>query len=101
MSLEDFLRQAATYLIAISTNPPSTTTFTNKAADSTYNALLELATIFQTAVPTLPKLLRNNSKDKNVREMRVPNSETPTLPRVVTKTTKTPTLLEKLNQKRW
>ena len=98
MSLEDYLRQAATDIIALLTNPPSTTTFIPQAGDPIYNALLELAQIFQKAdtLPSLP-LLKNkpptSQNDQTVPETRVqPVSET----RV-----HKPTLIEKLNQKRW
>ena len=49
MSLDDFFRQAATYIISILTAPPSTTAPSLKACDPTRNALLEIATVLNRA----------------------------------------------------
>ena len=48
MVLEDYLHQAGSDIVALLTNPPSSTVLDPKEGNSTYNALLQLATIFQT-----------------------------------------------------
>ena len=45
VNLDDFLRQATYDIITLLTDPPSTTTVSLKAGDSTKNALLEIATL--------------------------------------------------------
>ena len=45
MGIDGFLRQAATDIISILTDPPSTTSIPLKAGDTVRNALLEVATI--------------------------------------------------------
>ena len=45
VNLEDFLRQAASDIVSLLQNPPSTTTPSLQAGDSIQNALLQLATI--------------------------------------------------------
>ena len=49
IKLDDFLKQAATDIISILTNPPSLTTTSLQAGDKTRNALLEIATILHRA----------------------------------------------------
>ena len=49
INLDVFLRQAATDIISLLTNPVSTTTLSLQAGDETKNALLQLATILQHA----------------------------------------------------
>ena len=49
VSLDDFLRQAATDIISILTAPPSTTAPSLQAGDPTRNALLEIATVLNRA----------------------------------------------------
>ena len=51
VGLEDFLRQAASDIITILTDPPSTTTLKLQVGDSTRNAMLELASIFNRLAP--------------------------------------------------
>ena len=46
VKLEDFLKQAATDIISLLTQPPSTTTLSLEAGDLTKNALLKLARIY-------------------------------------------------------
>ena len=49
VSLNDFLRQAATDIISILTAPPSTTAHSLQAGDPTRNVLLEIATVLNRA----------------------------------------------------
>ena len=58
ITTSDFLRQAATDIISILTNPPSSPIPTLEAGDTTYNALLKLATILKRkeTIPNLPSL---------------------------------------------
>ena len=105
MSLKDYLRQAGSVIIALLTNPPSTSALDPKAGDPTYNSLLQLATIFQTAeqIPSLPE--KNSSVSpllprvtKNIQEPRVDKKTQE--PRVHNNLYK-PTLLQKSNQHKW
>ena len=54
VGLEDFLRQAASDIVTILTDPPSTTALKLQVGDTTKNAMLELASIFNRVAP-LPK----------------------------------------------
>ena len=108
MSLEDFLQQAALDLIALLTNPPFTTTFLPAAGDTTYNALLNLATIFKTAdkLPALP-LLKEASPPtvKPVSETRVqpaaePRVQSKKSSKRTTPSTSVSTLTDKLSHRK-
>ena len=58
VDLEDFLRQAATDIIHILTQPPKFNGPVLKAGDTTRNALLEIATLLKRTekIPILPEL---------------------------------------------
>ena len=47
ISIDAFLRYAATDIVTILTDPPSTTTLALKSGDTVRNTLLEIATILQ------------------------------------------------------
>ena len=79
IALEDYLRQAGSDIIALLTNPPSSTVLDLKAGNSTYNALLQLATILKTAedISYLPAIKHSSESSllpraaKSVQEPRV------------------------------
>ena len=60
VNLEDFLQQAATNIVSILQDPPSTTKLGLKAGDERKNALLELSDILKQSDP-LPKLPENTT----------------------------------------
>ena len=104
VSLEDHLRQASSDIVSILLKPPSQVTPDLESGDAVKNALLTLANIFKTAeeipslpsiktssqqhIQPLPRVIQDNSSLK--KKIKVP------LPRVKN----TPTLLEKLTQKK-
>ena len=103
IKLDDFLRQAATDIVKILSNPPSTTTPSLQAGDSTYNALLDLATTLNRIdkIPDYPSTLTPTptySSNQSVHEPRVPSSnkqqtDHASLPRVKENPTSVSTLL--------
>ena len=89
VNLEDFLRQAASDIVSLLQNPPSTTTPSLQAGDSIQNALLQLATILHRTDDLPPTIIQQSTAlQPPPRVDKILDSQSP--PRVVAKLNNSP-----------
>ena len=86
VKLTDFLRQAASDIIDVLTNPPSTTVPSLQAGDPTRNALLEIATQLQRIQP-LPESLSSSNPTPSPRVTMSPHLQSPSVSSPIYKAT--------------
>ena len=98
VGLEEFLRQAATDIVTILSNPPSTTVPGLEQGSTTNNALLKLAKILNRVehLPEVEKSLHPPEQTTQQYIAPVPRVQTPTNPQNETESAPTPRVVEKV-----